>query len=166
MVELNKEVDEDDNVIGLRPKEDFHTGKYIHRSVHLILMNSREEIFLQKRRKDKKWYPGVYTFSVSATVAEETYEDCMKREMEEEIGIEVPFEKLFKYYYGDDCDKAWRMVFFATSDEKLTLEEREIESHVWITLSELLNDIEKNPEEYSPPLRKGIKLYTEYDKSN
>ena len=31
MVEQIIEVDENDNQIGLRPKDDFYTGKYIHR---------------------------------------------------------------------------------------------------------------------------------------
>jgi len=46
MEELNIEVDENNNKIGLRPKSDFHTGKFIHRSSWLILFNSKNEILL------------------------------------------------------------------------------------------------------------------------
>lgn len=80
MIEQNIEVDEKDNVIGFRPRDDFYTGKYIHRASHLILFNSKNEILIQKRASTKKWYPNLYTFSVSGTVADESYEDCIKKE--------------------------------------------------------------------------------------
>ena len=77
MVEQNIEVDKNDNQIGLRPRDDFYTGKYIHRSSHLILFNSKNEILLQHRAPTKKWYPNLFTYSVSGTVANESYEDCL-----------------------------------------------------------------------------------------
>ena len=55
MVEQNIEVDKNDNQIGLRPRDDFYTGKYIHRASHLILFNSKNEILLQHRAPTKKW---------------------------------------------------------------------------------------------------------------
>ena len=118
-MEMNYEVNKDDNVIGLRPRDDFYTGKYIHRSSHLILFNSKNEVLVQKRSPTKKWYPNLYTYSVSGTVAEESYDECIKKETEEEIGITVPGKYLFKYPFFDELDKAYHAVFIGNSDEEI-----------------------------------------------
>ncbi|MBI2584154.1 MAG: NUDIX domain-containing protein [Candidatus Aenigmarchaeota archaeon] len=161
MTELIIQVDEDDKVIGLKPKEDFYEGKLIHRSAHLLLFNSENKLLIQKRGADRKWYPGLYTFSVSGTVANETYEECIAREMAEEIGVSVPFKRLFKYKYFDDVDKAFMAVFIAHSDEEIDADEEEIESFVWISLEELKKDIDEHPEMYTQPFLKGIRIYLE-----
>ena len=159
MSEQNIEVDEINNVIGLRPREDFYTGKYIHRSVGLILFNSQNQILLQKRVPTKIWYPNLYTFSVAGTVANESYEECMKKEMREEIGLEIQVAKLFVFSFFDQLDKAFHAIFTGKSDEKIRFDEREATSVKWIDAEELKNDIEKNPNIYTPPTRKGLGIY-------
>ena len=158
-MELNIEVDENNNRIGLRPKSDFHTGKFIHRSAHLILLNSKNEILLQKRASDKKWYPNFFTYSVSATVADETYEECINREMQEEIGINIPVKKSFTYKYFDEVDKAFRAVFIGRTDEEIKPDPREIQQIRWINADELKKEILANPEIYTPPLIEGLKIF-------
>ena len=96
MVELISEVDKNDNFLGLREREEFYSGEHIHRAAQLILLNPENKMLIQKRSPQKRWYPERYTYSVSGTVAAESYEACMEREMLEEIGISVPFRKLFK----------------------------------------------------------------------
>lgn len=157
--EKNIEVDKNDNKIGLRPRDDFYTGKYIHRASHLILFNLKNEILLQKRAKDKKWYPDLYTFSVDETVADESYEDCIKRGMQEEIGILIEVKRLFKYPFFDTFDKAWHCVFVGKSDQEIKPDKREIQKIKWIKVEELKKDVEKHPEIYTPPFTRGIKKY-------
>lgn len=159
MAELNIEVDENNNKIGLRPKSDFHTGKFIHRSAHLIIFNSKNEIFLQKRASNKKWYPNLFTYSVSATVANETYVECINREMQEEIGINTPVKRLFVYKYFDEVDKAFRAVFIGKTDEEIKPDAREIQKIKWIYANELKKDILENPGIYTPPFVEGMKKY-------
>ncbi len=86
----NIEVDKNDNALGLRPRSDYYTGKYIHRACQLILFNSKNKILLQQRASTKRWYPNLFTFSVSGTVTHESYEACIQKEMQEEIGITIP----------------------------------------------------------------------------
>ena len=159
MIEQNIEVDKNDNKIGLRPRDDFYTGKYIHRASHLILFNSKNEILLQYRVSTKKWYPDLFTYSVSGTVADESYEDCIKKEMQEEIGISVPVKKLFTYPFFDTFDKAWHCVFVGASDDNIIPDTREIQKIKWINVDELREDITKNPGIYTPPFIEGMKKY-------
>ncbi len=157
--ELITQVDENDEFIGLRPREDLYGGKLIHRSSSLLLFNSKKKLLLQKRSSNKIWYPKLYTFSVSGTVLNETYEDCIAREMLEEIGISVYFKKLFKYRYFDDVDNTFMTVFIAHSDKDVNVDKEESESFIWVSIEELENDIDNNPEKYTPPFIEGIKIY-------
>ena len=153
------EVDKDDNIIGLRPRDDFYTGKYIHRSVHLILFNSQDQILLQKRAPDKKWYPNLIDYSVNGTVDDETYEEGILRETEEEIGISTPTKYLFKYPYFDTLDKAWHAVFLGKSDGKITPDGREMTEVIWMTPDELKKSMQNNPEIYTSHFIVGMNKY-------
>jgi isopentenyl-diphosphate Delta-isomerase len=83
MVEMIIEVDKNDNQVGLRPRNHFYNSKHIHRVSHLILFNSKNEILLQLRSPTKKLWPNLFTYSVDGTVVNESYEDCIQREMQE-----------------------------------------------------------------------------------
>ena len=159
MIELNIEVDKNDKKIGLRPISDFQTGKFIHRSSHLLLRNSKGEILLQKRSSNKKWYPNLYTYSVSGTVANENYKKCVKREMKEEIGISIPIKLLFIYKYFDKPEKAFHALFYGESDKKIIPDKREISKVLWMSPEELKKDLKKHPKKYVPHVRFGLKKY-------
>ena len=159
MEELNIEVDESDKKIGLRRRSDFYTGKYIHRASHLILLNSKNEILLQKRAATKRWYPFLYDYAVGGTVKNETYLDCIKREIREELGIEVSVKRAFKYFTLDKgVDAAFRMVFIGKTGQAIKPNE-EIESIRWFSPEELKKDIKHNPQNYTPHLIKGLEKY-------
>ena len=167
MTELNIEVDKNNNIIGLRPRADFHTGKYICRLVYLILLNSKNEMLLQLRSKSKKWYPNLFVFSVAGTVTDETYEECIQREIKEEIGINIPVKRLFVFPYFSEVNKAFRAVFIGKiTDEKITPDETEMQLVKWINLNELRKDLIENPQIYVPPFVKGMEIFFSeyYDK--
>ena len=153
------EVDKNDKIIGLRPRKDFHTGKYIHRSCHLILFNSKNKILLQKRAPTMTWYPNLYTFSVSGTVANETYEESIKKEMKEEIGISIPVKFLFKTSHFDKFEKAFHSVFIGKSDKRIIPDKNEMTEVKWISPEEVKKDIQEHPEKYTPSFVKGMKRY-------
>lgn len=159
MEELFIEVDKNNNKNGLRPIKDFQTGKFIHRSSHLLLFNSKNEVLICKRSSNKKWYPNLYTYSVSGTVKDESYEDCVKEEMREELGINIPAKLIFIYPYLDKYDKSFHALFIGKTDKKITPDKFEISSLRWISLKELEKDISKNPEDYVPHVVFGLKKY-------
>ena len=159
MSELALEVDKNNKKIGLRPLEDFYTGKFIHRSAHLLLSNSKGEILLQKRSKNKVLYPNLYTYSVSGFVNDESYEDCIKHEMKEEIGISISVKLLFIYKSFDKFDKSFHALFYGKSDKKITTDKEEMSTVKWISLEEMKKDLKKNPERYVPHVIYGLKKY-------
>jgi isopentenyl-diphosphate Delta-isomerase len=166
VAELISEVDKNDNFLGLREREEFYSGNHIHRAAQLILLNPENKMLIQKRSPQKRWYPDRYTYSVSGTVADESYEACMKREMLEEIGISVPFKKLFKIPCIFENKGAFHTVFSGRCSEKtasLIQPDPEEAAYVeWVELKELYETVKAEPDKYTPSLRAGIiKIFQE-----
>src|ERR1700744_1186398 len=98
-------VNERDEVIDARPRSVVHAQGLLHRAVHVLVFNSRGEIFLQKRSMLKDRQPGVWDSSCSGHVdSGETYDETAVRELGEEIGLRlsVPPRRLFKI---DACEE-------------------------------------------------------------
>jgi isopentenyl-diphosphate Delta-isomerase len=156
MEDLFVEVDKSNKKIGLRPIKDFQTGKFIHRSSHLLLFNSKNEVLMCKRSANKRWYPNLYTYSASGTVKDES---CVKEEMKEELGINIKAKLAFIYPYLDKYDKSFHAFFIGKTDKKIKPEKLEISSLRWLSLKELEKDISENPKNYVPHVVFGLKRY-------
>ena len=159
MSDMIIQVNEENEVIGLTPREDFYEGKIIHRGVHLMLFNSKKEIAIMKRSSGKRWYPNLYTFSVSGTVDNETTQECIVRETKEEVGLELKPRELFTFRHSDKQDNAFATLFFAIDDSKTTLDKEEITQVDWVKLDWLKTDMENHPEKYTYTMLEGMKVY-------
>lgn len=158
--ELITEVNENNEVIGLRLRSDFNYGRRIHRSSYLLLFDRKGRTLLQKRSKSKKWHPGKYTYPVAGTVADETYNDCMVKEIQEAFGKPIKFKKLFDYKHFDKVDKAFKRVFTAkTNSDNINLNTEYADSFLWITVKRLREDIKQHPSKYAPPFIPGMKIF-------
>src|SRR6266568_6541317 len=92
-------VDEHDRVVGRETRGDVHRRGLMHRAIHVLVFNSRGEVFLQKRSMKKDRQPGLWDSSASGHVdSSEDYDACAVRELREEIGLELtaPLVRLFK----------------------------------------------------------------------
>ena len=158
--ELLTQVDEKDNVIGARPRNEFDDGKLIHRSSYLLLLNSQDEILLQQRPLSKKWHPDKWTFSVTGSVlANETYRECIQREIKKAFEKEMDFKELFKYHHFDEVDKAFKTVFLATVDQDdIFLNRNYGVDYAWTNINKVKEEINGNPEKYAPPFVTGMKI--------
>ena len=81
-------VDQEDRVVGQATRGEVHQRGLLHRSVHILVFNPNQEIFLQKRSLEKDENPGYWDTSAAGHVnAGEDYRSCAHRELEEELGI-------------------------------------------------------------------------------
>ena len=82
--------DEAGQRIGVKTYAEVHRDGNWHRVVGLFIINSRHEILMQRRSRKKSFSPGLLTVSVGGHLrtGEDEYA-CMKREMHEEMGIEL-----------------------------------------------------------------------------
>ena len=80
-------VDERDEVVGRNTRNEVHRLGLQHRAVHVLVFNSRGEIFLQKRSMQKDRQPGLWDSSASGHLnCGEDYDACAVRELGEELG--------------------------------------------------------------------------------
>jgi isopentenyldiphosphate isomerase/intracellular septation protein A len=82
-------VDAEGRVIGQAPRSVCHSRPgFLHQVVHLHVVNSANQIFLQKRSMTKQIQPGKWDTAVGGHVQSgERIEDGLKREAGEELGL-------------------------------------------------------------------------------
>jgi len=100
--ELFPIVDEQGQVIGSALRGQVHGNpKLLHPVVHCLVTNSRGELLLQRRSRSKDIQPGRWDTSVGGHVAfGESIERALRREMKEEVGLELEETNLtFLYRY-------------------------------------------------------------------
>ncbi|ADN02980.1 NUDIX hydrolase [Spirochaeta thermophila] len=83
-------VDDQDRVVGTAPREACHRDPgLMHRTVHVVVMNRRGEVLLQRRSMRKDVCPGRWDTAVGGHVRPgEDHEEAARRELREELGLE------------------------------------------------------------------------------
>ena len=149
-------VNEHDEVIGREPRSVVHARGLRHRAAHVLVFNAAGKVFLQLRSMTKDNNPGVWDSSGSGHVdAGETYVVAAERELREEIGllVEQPLEPLFKLDACEDTGMEFCWVYRTQSEGPFDLNPEEIDEGRWFSAQELTEQLEANPEAYSPSLR-------------
>jgi isopentenyldiphosphate isomerase len=82
-------LNEKGNPIGeIKLKREVHAEGLWHRAVQIWIYNSKGEILLQKRSKNKEFFPRLLDMSAAGHVsAGETFEEAAVRELFQEIGL-------------------------------------------------------------------------------
>ncbi|RXJ04280.1 NUDIX hydrolase [Anaerobacillus alkaliphilus] len=95
--ELINIYDEKRNHLGVATREEVHKEGYWHETFHCWLIKKELDtnyIYFQLRSSDKKDYPNLLDITAAGhLLANETVVDGI-REVKEELGIDVPFDKL------------------------------------------------------------------------
>ena len=133
--ELLDVVNHNDEVIAVERRADIHARGLMHRAVHILLFNSRGELFLQKRSLNKDEQPGKWDSSAAGHVdSGEDYLDCACREIGEELGVVVnaPLQALFKLPASTRTGNEHCMVYQYCFDGPLVLQADEIDDGEWV----------------------------------
>ena len=149
-------VNENDEVIGQKPRSVVHAQGLRHRAAHVLVFNADGKIFLQLRSKTKDNNPGVWDSSCSGHVdAGESYAVAAERELMEEIGllVEEPLEPLFKIDACKETGHEFVWVYRTQSEGPFELNPAEIDEGQWIAMDDLNAAIEGSPTDFSPSLR-------------
>lgn len=149
-------VNEQDEVVGSRPRSEVHRLGLLHRAVHVLVFNRRGEIFLQKRSMKKDRQPGLWDSSASGHLdSGEDYDACAVREAREEIGLTLnpAPQRLFKLPASAGTDQEHVWVYRAQSEGPFTLAPEEIERGAWFTADEVSRWLWARPEEFAGAFR-------------
>ncbi len=142
--ELFPIVDEDGNVLGSILRGEAHNGcKVLHPVVHLHLFNSKGELYLQRRPDWKPIQPGKWDTAVGGHISYgETVEQAFKREVMEELGINVSdATPLGHYVFESKVEKELVYAFKTIYDGKVTPSTDELDGGRFWTRQEILDAI-------------------------
>lgn len=161
-------VDENDVVIGEMEKMEAHYKGKLHRAFSIFIFNSKNELLLQRRALDKYHSGGLWTNSCcSHPRANEDLLEAAERRLVEEIGIKTELKEVFSFIYCADLDNnlieyEYDHVFFGIYDEKPILNYDEAMDYKWISLEDLVKDIEINSDKYTYWLKYSIEKVISY----
>jgi len=88
-----------------------------------IILNRRKEILLEKHKKRTPWY-GYWILPGGKLEMGESLENCVKREIKEEVGIDVKIKRSVG-------------VFVSKESRNLKIKEDEIKDAKWFALKEI-----------------------------
>lgn len=141
----------DDEVVGDATREDIY-GKNLkyYRIVKGIIRTSEGKILLPKRSKYKRVFPNCYDISLSGHVdKDETYEEALKRELSEELGIEEAKYKQIAYLTPQQLGSNYFIkLYMVNYDGKVRVDENEVESANYVELDALKKMISERPDEF------------------
>ena len=155
-------VDEKDNLIGFNKRNSLKK-KDIYRVSALWLINSKEDILLAKRHRNKLHHPRKWGPAVAGTVEKgETYKLNIIKEAEEELGIKNIKPKLGpktrtqnEYNYFTQ----WFILILDKNTDDFKIQREEVEEVKWFSKEELLKELNKNPNEFLPNMKKYLNLF-------
>jgi isopentenyldiphosphate isomerase len=122
-------IDESGNIIGKATREECHSNRLLaHRSVAVLVFNTKGQLFLQKRSMDKDVQPGKWHTSVSGHLdLGETFDQAVRREMKEELGISAPVKHIYDYWWRSEVETEYVRTYVCTYDGAIRFDPKEID---------------------------------------
>jgi isopentenyldiphosphate isomerase len=140
-------VDEGDNVVGRAPRHEVRTRNLLHREVAAIVRNPERAIYTHRRTDTKDVFPGMYDMFVAGVVtSDESYDDAIRRELEEELGVRGADPTfLFKTRYRDPDINSWTCCYEVVWNGPIRHQEDEIAWGRFIPEAELITKLDELP---------------------
>jgi len=143
-------VDENDNVIGWASRGECHKRGLIHRSVYVIVLNDRGEVFLQKRSMSKDLYPGLYACSASGHVEYgESYEEAARRELREELGVNAQLKWVGKFKCFSEIEREISAIYLCRYNGPFKLDAEEISEGKFVSIEEIKRMLKEGEREFA-----------------
>ncbi len=140
--ELFAIVDKDDNVVGQATRKECHSKGLIHRSVMFFIFDDEGRVLVTKRTQDKDFFPGYWSIVLGGHVhAGESYEDAVKRELQEEAGFsgEPVFITAFKKRIPEEKENV--KVYRVAVNGPITLDPDELSVGIFLDIEEIEDDL-------------------------
>lgn len=157
-------VDEQDSIIGFKDKEELSPTD-IYRVAALWISNSKGQILLAKRSANKKRSPNKWAPAVAGTLEQPEYSSNILKEAYEELGIlGVKIEKGPKGR-SKTLDNQYFCQFFTVQcdldADKFRPNPMEVSKVKWFDKKELIEELKKHPENFSPNMPVWVELFLE-----
>ena len=132
-------VDGENRPVAELPRHRVRSENLAHRATYIFVFDRRGRVLVQRRTATKDMYPSHYDLAAGGVVAAgESYEECAKREAEEELGIRgAALERRLDFYYEDERNRCFGRVFSCVREGPFTLQAEEVESVEFLTADEI-----------------------------
>lgn len=148
-------VNEADVEVGTMGKMEAHQLGILHRALSVFIFNNKGELLLQQRAANKYHSPGEWTNTCcSHPRPSETTKDAAIRRLQEEMGITSDLTFAFDFTYQTPfsnrlIEHEFDHVFVGQSDDLPVINPLEVADYRYIKLTDLKEDLIKNPQRYT-----------------
>lgn len=148
-------VNEQDQQIGLMEKIQAHKEALLHRAFSVFVLNDKNQIMLQQRAAHKYHSPLLWANTCCSHQREgETNVQAGKRRMREEMGFDLELKEVFSFIYKAPFDNGLTEheldhVMVGYSNEEPTINPEEVASWKWMSIEDIKQDIQQNPQVYT-----------------
>lgn len=144
--EIFPTVDADGNVTGKITRGEAHNGsRILHPVVHMHVFNTNGDLYLQRRPEWKDIQPGKWDTATGGHVDYgEDIKTALKREVREELGIEIArYQSLGHYIYDSKTERELVYVNIMTYDGTINPNDEELAGGRFWTKTEIADNIGK-----------------------
>ncbi len=149
-------VDENDHPVGQMEKMQAHEEAMLHRAFSVFLFNEKNEVLLQRRALSKYHSGGLYTNACCSHPRKgETVEQAAHRRLQEELGIDCDVKEVYQFMYRAELDHGMtenefdHVLIGEYINQDIPFNPEEVDSVMWISFDELVDDIARSPEKYT-----------------
>lgn len=148
-------VNENDEKLGLMPKQEAHVKGVLHRAFSVFIFNDNSELMLQQRALHKYHSPGLWTNTCCSHQRDgESNVEAGKRRLFEEMGFVTDLKETISFIYKAPFDNGLTEheldhILVGNFEENPNINENEVASWKWMDIEKLKKDIKMNPDIYS-----------------
>ncbi|WP_026451719.1 isopentenyl-diphosphate Delta-isomerase [Aequorivita capsosiphonis] len=148
-------VDENDQKIGLMPKQEAHVKGLLHRAFSVFVFNQKNELMLQQRALHKYHTPGLWANTCCSHQRDgESSMDAGKRRLFEEMGFTTDLKETTTFIYKAPFDNGLTEheldhILVGNFEGDPEINPDEVAAWRWMDLEEVKKDIKTNPDIYT-----------------
>jgi isopentenyldiphosphate isomerase len=156
--ELVDIIDDAGNTVGVVTRHEMRAARLPHRCTYVLVFNHHGDLFIHLRTPTKDVYPSHWDVSIGGVVsAGESFDEGMRREIREELGIDGIADSLFPFRYEDAHTVVQAMAYRLIHDGPFQLQAEEIMRGEFVPLPAVFERIEREP--FCPD---GVQVLKEY----
>ena len=156
-------VDKNDRISGYASRAEVHGNNLRHRAVHILIFNQIGDLYLQQRSRWKDRHPLKWDSSAAGHVtAGESYNETARRELKEELGVEVPLENIFRLTASWRTDHEFIWGYRGAVSEELVPNKCEIERGAFIAPAVIDGWTSARPGDFAPGFLECWKAYRKH----
>jgi len=161
-------VNENDEQIGLMPKQEAHEKAILHRAFSVFIFNEQNELMLQQRALHKYHSPALWTNTCCSHQRDgESSLEAGKRRLQEEMGFTSELKETTSFIYKAPFENGlteyeFDHILVGNYNEEPKINTEEVASWKWMPMKAVQDDIKNNPENYTAWFKIIFKKFYKY----